>query len=81
MASAFELEQFIADCRVALDADPSHKLVREVVARAVADPGKPLLRGRKHRRDRCEVDASPGHLLLGVPAQDPMFNGLCHSIP
>lgn len=38
MATAFEIEQFIADCRTALDADPSHKLVREVVARAVADP-------------------------------------------
>jgi predicted metal-dependent enzyme (double-stranded beta helix superfamily) len=35
---AFHLDQFIADCRDARDADPSHKLVREVVARAVSDP-------------------------------------------
>jgi predicted metal-dependent enzyme (double-stranded beta helix superfamily) len=34
----FDLDQFIADCRTALAADPSHRLVREVVARAVADP-------------------------------------------
>ena len=34
----FDLDQFIADCRAARDADPSHKLVREVVARAVSDP-------------------------------------------
>jgi predicted metal-dependent enzyme (double-stranded beta helix superfamily) len=34
----FELDQFIADCRAALSADKSHKLVREVVARAVAAP-------------------------------------------
>jgi predicted metal-dependent enzyme (double-stranded beta helix superfamily) len=34
----FELEQFIADCRAALAADKSHRLVREVVARAVSDP-------------------------------------------
>ena len=34
----FDLEQFTADCRAALAADSSHKLVREVVARAVADP-------------------------------------------
>ena len=34
----FELEQFIADCRSALAEDASHKLVREVVKRAVADP-------------------------------------------
>jgi predicted metal-dependent enzyme (double-stranded beta helix superfamily) len=34
----FEVEQFVADCRAAQAADPSHKGVREVVARAVADP-------------------------------------------
>jgi predicted metal-dependent enzyme (double-stranded beta helix superfamily) len=34
----FDLDQFIADCRSALDADNSHEHVREVVARAVADP-------------------------------------------
>ena len=33
-----DFDQFIADCRSALAADPSHKLVREVVKRAVADP-------------------------------------------
>jgi predicted metal-dependent enzyme (double-stranded beta helix superfamily) len=42
MATAFEIEQFIADCRTALDNDPSHKLVREIVARAVADPAAVL---------------------------------------
>jgi predicted metal-dependent enzyme (double-stranded beta helix superfamily) len=34
----FDLDHFIADCRDAVAADPSHKGVREVVARAVADP-------------------------------------------
>jgi len=34
----FKLEEFIADCRDALAADKSHKLVREVVARAVSEP-------------------------------------------
>jgi predicted metal-dependent enzyme (double-stranded beta helix superfamily) len=38
----FDLDQFIADCRGALAADKSHKLVREVVARAVADPAAVL---------------------------------------
>jgi predicted metal-dependent enzyme (double-stranded beta helix superfamily) len=38
----FDLDQFIADCRVALAADKSHKNVREVVARAVSDPGAVL---------------------------------------
>jgi predicted metal-dependent enzyme (double-stranded beta helix superfamily) len=34
----FDLEQFNADCCTALKQDASHKSVREVVARAVADP-------------------------------------------
>ena len=38
----FELERFIADCRAARAADPSHKAVREVVAQAVADPAAVL---------------------------------------
>ena len=38
----FELDQFIADCRTALAADQSHKLVREVVARGVSDPAAVL---------------------------------------
>ena len=38
----FDLEQFTADCRAALAADRAHRHVREVVARAVADPGSLL---------------------------------------
>jgi hypothetical protein len=38
----FDLDRFIADCRAALAADRSHKLVREVVERAVAEPGDVL---------------------------------------
>ena len=34
----FDLERFIEDCRTAIGADPSHKAVREVLARANADP-------------------------------------------
>jgi predicted metal-dependent enzyme (double-stranded beta helix superfamily) len=37
-----DLERFIEDCRAAHAADRSHKAVREVVARAVADPGSVL---------------------------------------
>ena len=40
----FDLDRFIADCREAVRADPSHKAVRDVVARAVADPSA-VLRG------------------------------------
>src|SRR5262245_6049677 len=37
-----DLERFVADCRAAHAADRSHKAVREIVARAVADPGAVL---------------------------------------
>lgn len=35
----FDLDRFIADCRAARNASPDHRDVREVVARAVSDPG------------------------------------------
>jgi predicted metal-dependent enzyme (double-stranded beta helix superfamily) len=38
----FDLDRFVADCRAAQAADPSHKHVREVVARAVCDPSAVL---------------------------------------
>jgi predicted metal-dependent enzyme (double-stranded beta helix superfamily) len=40
----FETERFIADCRAAFAADPTHKSIREVLARAVAEPAA-VLRG------------------------------------
>jgi predicted metal-dependent enzyme (double-stranded beta helix superfamily) len=40
----FDLDQFTADCRAALAADRSHKLVREVVAHAVSEPRSVLKR-------------------------------------
>jgi predicted metal-dependent enzyme (double-stranded beta helix superfamily) len=40
--ASFEHDQFVADCRSALAADNSHRLVREVVKRAVADPAAVL---------------------------------------
>ncbi|HMB78149.1 MAG TPA: hypothetical protein VKN76_17280 [Kiloniellaceae bacterium] len=38
----FDRDQFISDCRAAYAEDPSHKAVREVIARAVAAPGDVL---------------------------------------
>lgn len=38
----FDVDRFVADCRDALQEDASHKGVREVVARAVADPAAVL---------------------------------------
>ena len=39
MANVFDLDRFIEECRAARAADPSHKAMREVVARAVSEPG------------------------------------------
>ena len=47
----FDLERFTQDCRSALAADPSHQLVREVVARTVSDP----CGARARRTKRAEV--------------------------
>jgi len=49
----FDLERFVADCRLALAEDQSHKSVHEVVARAVADPAS-VLKGLGEPR-RAEV--------------------------
>jgi predicted metal-dependent enzyme (double-stranded beta helix superfamily) len=38
----FEVERFVADCRAAFAEEPGHKAVREVLARAVSDPGAVL---------------------------------------
>lgn len=38
----FEVERFVAECRAARAQDPTHKAVREVVARALSQPGEVL---------------------------------------
>jgi predicted metal-dependent enzyme (double-stranded beta helix superfamily) len=38
----FDLDRFIADCRDAVAVDPTHRTVREVVARAVSEPSSVL---------------------------------------
>src|SRR5215831_14796274 len=38
----FDLDRFVADCRTAQLEDPTHKSVREVVTRAVSEPGAVL---------------------------------------
>ena len=40
----FDLDQFVSDCRAVLKEDASHRLVREVVARAVSEPSSVLKR-------------------------------------
>jgi predicted metal-dependent enzyme (double-stranded beta helix superfamily) len=51
----FDLEEFIAQCRAARREDESHRAIREVVARAVAEPSSVLARLGEPRR--AGVDA------------------------
>lgn len=63
----FDLDQFIADCRAALAADRSHKLVREVVARAVSDPSAVLKHlGEPKRAVLQKLHHSPELTILNV---------------
>ena len=39
MRGMFDLERFVADCRAALANDGAHGAIREIVARAVSEPG------------------------------------------
>lgn len=54
----FDLHRFVADCRAALAQSPDHRGVREVVARAVADPDgvlKAMGEPRRAQVDRLHV--------------------------
>ena len=63
----FDLDQFIVDCRTARDADPSHKLVREVVAKAVSDPSAVLRNlGEPKRAEVQKLYHSPDLTILNV---------------
>ena len=63
----FDLEQFTADCRAALAADSSHKLVREVVARAVSDPNAVLKGiGEPKRAEVQKLYHAPDLTILNV---------------
>ena len=62
-----DLERFISDCRAAHAADRSHKAVREVVARAVSEPGDVLKwLGAPQRGEVQKLYHSPGLTILNV---------------
>ena len=63
----FDLDQFTADCRTALKADASHKSVREVAARAVADPAGILkVLGEPKRPEIQKLYHAPDLTILNV---------------
>jgi len=63
----FDLDRFIEDCRAAIGADPTHKAVREVVARAVADPAGVLAEiGEPKRAEVGTLYHAPELTILNV---------------
>jgi predicted metal-dependent enzyme (double-stranded beta helix superfamily) len=63
----FDLDRFIADCRDAIADDPTHKSVREVVARAVSEPAAVLKAlGEPRRAEVQKVYRSTGLTILNV---------------
>jgi predicted metal-dependent enzyme (double-stranded beta helix superfamily) len=63
----FDLDRFIEDCRAALAADPTHKGVREVVARAVSDPAGVLAGlGEPRRAEVQKLYHAPDLTILNV---------------
>jgi predicted metal-dependent enzyme (double-stranded beta helix superfamily) len=63
----FDLDRFIAECRDAVAADPSHKSVREVVARAVSEPAAILAGlGEPARAEVARLYNGPDLTILNV---------------
>ena len=63
----FDLDRFIADCRDVLVEDATHKSVRDVVARAVSDPGAVLKRlGEPQRSEVQKIYHSRDLTILNV---------------
>ena len=60
----FELDRFIEDCRAAVAEDPSHKAVREIVARAVSTPGEVLRALGEPKRGEIETLYRSGTLTV-----------------
>jgi predicted metal-dependent enzyme (double-stranded beta helix superfamily) len=79
----FDLEQFTADCRAALKADSSHKSVREVLARAVADPAgilktlgepkRPEIQQLYHAPDLTIINVIWGPMMTVMPHNHQMW--------
>src|ERR1700759_3966930 len=79
----FDLEQFTDDCRSALKADSSHKSVREVLARAVADssgilkalgePKRPEIQKLYHAPDLTIINVIWGPMMTVMPHNHHMW--------
>ena len=75
----FEVDQFVADCRAAFAEDPTHKAIREVLARAVSDPAAVLKGlGEPKRAEIRTLFHSPSLTILNV-VWAPMMTVMPHN--
>jgi predicted metal-dependent enzyme (double-stranded beta helix superfamily) len=82
----FDLERFTDDCRAALREDSSHKSVREVLARAVADPvgilntlgepKRPEIQKLYHAPDLTILNVIWGPMMTVTPHDHLMWAGM-----
>jgi len=75
----FILQSFIAECRAALAADPSHKLVREAVASAVSDPASILKELGEPKRAEVQKLYHTSHLTILNVIWGPMMTVMPHN--
>jgi predicted metal-dependent enzyme (double-stranded beta helix superfamily) len=76
---AFDVDQFIADCRDALAADASQKAIREVVARAVLNPAAVLKGLGEPKRAEIQKLFHSDHLTILNVVWAPMMTVMPHN--
>jgi predicted metal-dependent enzyme (double-stranded beta helix superfamily) len=75
----FEVERFVADCRAAFAEDVTHKAVREVLARAVSDPGAVLKALGEPKRAEVEKLFHSDRLTILKVVWAPMMSVMPHN--
>ena len=75
----FDLDRFIEECRAALAADPSHRRVREAVARAVSEPAAVLAGLGEPRRAQIQKLYHASDLTILNVIWGPMMTVMPHN--
>jgi predicted metal-dependent enzyme (double-stranded beta helix superfamily) len=74
----FALEHFVSECRAALGADPSHSLVSQAVARAVAEPASVIKGLGEPKRAEIQKLYHAGDLTILNVIWGPMMTVMPH---
>src|SRR5690606_10343405 len=63
-STMFEIDRFIEDCRAAVREDGTHKAAREVLARALSEPGQVVRALGEPRKSQVEKLYADGSLVI-----------------